>query len=59
MKESLIKLVEIRKCKKCNEYTLKEKCACGEKTLSPKPAKWSPEDKYSEYRLKYKKENEQ
>jgi len=52
-------LVEIRKCKKCNEYTLKEKCACGEKTLSPKPAKWSPEDKYSEYRLKYKKENEQ
>tara|TARA_Y100000034_G_C6531685_1_gene229108 strand:- start:195 stop:353 length:159 start_codon:yes stop_codon:yes gene_type:complete len=44
---------EIRKCRSCKKYTLKEIC-CG-KTLTPKPAKYSPEDKYSKYRRKYKK----
>jgi H/ACA ribonucleoprotein complex subunit 3 len=48
---------EILQCTKCKEYTLKPKCSCGGKALSPKPAKWSQEDKYAEYRLKYKVEN--
>jgi H/ACA ribonucleoprotein complex subunit 3 len=39
------------KCNKCNNYTLKEICPkCGEKAISPKPAKYSPEDKYAKYR---------
>jgi hypothetical protein len=24
--------MKLRKCKKCGKYTLKEECACGEKT---------------------------
>ena len=38
----------------CGIYTLKEE-HCGKKTINPKPAKYSPEDKYQEYRIKYKK----
>jgi H/ACA ribonucleoprotein complex subunit 3 len=45
-------------CKTCYIYTLKENCPnCNNKTLSPKPAKFSIEDKYLRYRLKAK-ENE-
>ena len=45
-------------CKKCNKFTMKEECSdCNSKTLSTKPAKYSPEDKWGKYRLKYKKEN--
>ncbi len=44
----------ILKCIKCQNYTLKTE-HCGEKTINPKPAKYSPEDKYQEYRIKYKK----
>lgn len=37
---------------------MEEKCSvCGEKTIFPKPPKYSPEDKYAEYRRKAKKEN--
>lgn len=44
-------------CKKCSKYTLREYCdICGEKTLSPKPAKYSPEDKYSKYRIEARRE---
>ena len=47
----------ILKCSKCKEYTLKEICPkCGSKSISPKPAKFSPEDKYGKYRRKIKKE---
>jgi H/ACA ribonucleoprotein complex subunit 3 len=47
---------EILKCSKCLEYTLKEKCSkCDSKCVTPKPAKWSPEDKYAKYRQEYKK----
>ncbi|GAY25838.1 ribosome biogenesis protein [Desulfurococcaceae archaeon AG1] len=43
----------IRKCPKCGRYTLKEKCPiCGAETISPHPARFSPEDKYVEYRVK-------
>jgi rRNA maturation protein Nop10 len=27
--------MSMKKCPKCSEYTLKEKCKCGEKTQSP------------------------
>ncbi|KAF6246680.1 ribosome biogenesis protein [Nitrosopumilus sp. b3] len=43
---------QLRKCIKCNQYTLKEKCIkCNEKTISAHPAKFSPDDKYMRYRL--------
>lgn len=49
--------VEILKCNKCNTYTLKQECPkCKEKTLSPKPAKFSLEDKWGHWRRKAKKE---
>jgi len=44
----------ILKCSKCEKYTLKETC-CKVKTISPKPAKFSPEDKYGNYRRAEKK----
>jgi H/ACA ribonucleoprotein complex subunit 3 len=43
---------QLRKCSKCNHYTLKEKCPkCNEETISVHPAKFSPDDKYMRYRL--------
>lgn len=47
----------IQKCTKCGIYTMKDEC-CGEKTTNPKPAKYSPEDKYAKYRRQYKNELE-
>jgi len=44
----------ILKCENCGNYTLKEKCACGGKALSIKPAKYSPNDPYAKYRRKVK-----
>ncbi|MBL7051125.1 ribosome biogenesis protein [Candidatus Woesearchaeota archaeon] len=44
----------ILKCISCNSYTLNEKCNCGSKAVNPKPAKYSPEDKYANYRRKVK-----
>ena len=52
--ENIRKVPEILRCSTCGEYTLKAKCSCGGKALGVKPAKWSPEDKYAKYRLKYK-----
>ncbi len=47
---------EILRCPKCNKYTLEETCkSCGSKTLTPKPAKYSPLDQYGKYRRLYKK----
>jgi len=53
-----IKLMEhIFKCSRCGEYTMNEVCPkCGSKALNPKPQKYSPEDKYADYRRKAKKE---
>tara|TARA_Y100000815_G_C12966029_1_gene358518 strand:+ start:186 stop:353 length:168 start_codon:yes stop_codon:yes gene_type:complete len=43
----------LRKCPKCQEYSLKEKCLeCDEKTITPHPPKFSPDDKYSRLRIK-------
>ena len=42
---------EILKCPICLGYTLSKNCKkCNTKSLSPKPAKFSPEDKYGHYR---------
>ena len=38
------------KCGTCNSYGFKEQCSCGGKRTNPKPAKYSPEDKYGKYR---------
>jgi H/ACA ribonucleoprotein complex subunit 3 len=47
----------ILKCQKCGKYVMKESCECGGKALSPIPPKYSPEDKYGEYRRKVKSED--
>lgn len=47
---------EILFCNNCKNYTLKKLCPkCGKKTISPKPAKYSPVDKFGKYRRIYKK----
>ena len=45
-------------CKTCNKYTLKETCSCGEKTVTTRPAKFNPEDKWGKYRREYKKQQQ-
>jgi len=50
--------IEILKCNKCSVYTLEKTCKnCSSQTLSTKPAKYSPEDPYGKWRLKYKKKH--
>jgi len=44
----------ILKCGACGSYGLSQECPCGGKRASPAPAKYSPEDKYGDYRRKYK-----
>lgn len=44
---------EILKCTRCNAYTLK-KLHCNKRTITPKPPKYSPEDKYGYWRRSYK-----
>jgi H/ACA ribonucleoprotein complex subunit 3 len=46
----------ILKCPNCNKYCISEKCSCGAKAIENKPPKYSPEDKYGEYRRKVKEE---
>ena len=47
----------LRRCPSCKKYTLREACPlCGGVTFMPIPAKYSPSDKYGEYRRKLKKE---
>jgi H/ACA ribonucleoprotein complex subunit 3 len=48
----------LRKCLECERYTLKKDLCpyCGGKLSIPYPPKFSPEDKYGEYRRKYKME---
>ncbi len=50
----------IRKCTVCGEYTLKAVCPrCGGRVRNPHPARFSPEDKYSRFRLALKREEEE
>lgn len=45
----------ILKCPECMRYTMKVKCPeCRTKAVNPKPSKYSPQDKYGEYRRKAK-----
>lgn len=44
---------EILICQTCHTYTLKS-IHCNIKTITIKPAKYSPEDKYGSYRRKEK-----
>lgn len=48
----------MRKCKNCNRYVLnRDKCPyCGGELTVPHPPRFSPIDKYLEYRLKIKLE---
>jgi len=47
----------LHKCIKCGRYTLNnEKCPiCGSKVILAHPPRFSPVDKYGEYRRKLKK----
>ncbi|MHC1599129.1 MAG: RNA-protein complex protein Nop10 [Candidatus Methanofastidiosia archaeon] len=52
--------MKIRKCVICKEYTLRDKCpVCGGKASIAKPIKFSPEDRYANYRRKWKKQTEE
>ncbi|MCL1979301.1 MAG: RNA-protein complex protein Nop10 [Methanomassiliicoccaceae archaeon] len=42
-----------RKCTSCGRYTLNDGCpSCGSATVSPVPVRFSPEDRYGDYRRK-------
>lgn len=41
----------LRKCGSCGRYTLDNDCPiCGSATVSPMPIRFSPDDRYGEYR---------
>lgn len=45
-------------CKECNIYTLQKNCKnCKNKTIIKQPPRYSPQDRYGEYRRKLKKLN--
>lgn len=44
----------ILKCEACNKFTMKESCVCEAKTVPVKPAKYTPQDKYAQYRRQAK-----
>jgi H/ACA ribonucleoprotein complex subunit 3 len=44
----------LRKCENCDKYTLKSLCSCGNKTNVPQPPRYSPQDRYGDYRRKLK-----
>ncbi len=44
------------RCTSCKKYTLDESCLCGGKAISPAPPKYSPDDKYADYRRKAKED---
>jgi len=50
--------MKMRKCPECGTYTFKQDCAkCSVKTTNPAPPRFSPEDKYGEYRRRTMFEN--
>jgi H/ACA ribonucleoprotein complex subunit 3 len=53
---SALSNVLLKRCTKCQEYTLQEACPrCGAVAKPNRPAKFSPEDQYGEYRRKLKR----
>ncbi|MGV8169538.1 MAG: nucleolar RNA-binding Nop10p family protein [Candidatus Nanoarchaeia archaeon] len=49
-------MTHILKCGSCKSYGLEEECVCGSKRERVIPARYSPEDRYAEYRRKAKEE---
>jgi H/ACA ribonucleoprotein complex subunit 3 len=48
--------VLLKRCTNCQEYTLQEACPrCGAPAKPSRPAKFSPEDLYGDYRRKLKR----
>jgi H/ACA ribonucleoprotein complex subunit 3 len=47
----------IKKCLKCDNYSMQDKCKCGSNTILPRPPKFSINDKYTKYKRDSKKEN--
>jgi H/ACA ribonucleoprotein complex subunit 3 len=47
----------ILKCLECGKYSISEKCECGGKCVLPIPPKYSPDDKYADYRRRAKEES--
>jgi H/ACA ribonucleoprotein complex subunit 3 len=49
----------MRRCTNCSIYTLKPSCPkCGQGTIMPIPARYSPQDNYGRYRRELKKLSE-
>ena len=46
----------IFKCEKCGSYIMDERCKCGCKAVTARPAKYSPDDKYADLRRDAKRE---
>ncbi|MEM1532560.1 MAG: RNA-protein complex protein Nop10 [Desulfurococcaceae archaeon] len=47
----------MKRCIKCRRYTLKDRCPiCGSQVVTPHPPRFSPEDRFVEYRVKAKME---
>lgn len=53
-------MVELRKCAKCSVYMISQTCwnCASKKTVSPRPPKYSVEDKYAKYRRMAKEQGE-
>ncbi len=49
-------MLHILRCQKCSKYVLSNPCECGGEAIENKPPKYSPEDKYADYRRKVKEE---
>ena len=48
--------VLLKRCLACKEYTLQDACPrCGGSAKPNRPAKFSPEDQYGDYRRKLKR----
>jgi len=57
-KERLTMRTLLRKCQSCKEYTMGDRCSrCDEKAVVPVPPRYSPDDKWGEYRRRLRKEN--
>jgi H/ACA ribonucleoprotein complex subunit 3 len=56
MEKKMHAKLSLHKCPACGIYTMKSECyKCRTETEIPKPARFSPEDKYGHYRRKLKK----
>ncbi len=52
-----MRMTQLHRCVRCRRYTLKEKACpvCGARVGSPRPPRFSLEDKYGEYRRRAKR----